>query len=617
MAYVHLGEMLLERARRSPEGIAFRVRQGPPPPTEEASYGDVVWRDVLPRLEHVAAGLLSIPNGLANASAITIVGNTSLDWIVCDFAGQLLGLRTVPIYASLQPEEVGYCHVDLAAEVAICENAEQVAKVRTMRAGFRFFDKDYGPESVKVRHIVVIDPTGLEPAGDWESLATLEARGRDRRPSLDREMESRRAQIRREDVATYTYTSGTTGPPKAVIQTHDNMLSMLESIDRVGLFHADLRVGGLFLFLPLAHSFGRLIELSGPFFASPVVLSTVPTLGDDLRLARPGFFPGAPRVFEKMKARIDGAVADAPALRQRLFRWAMGVGAAVASYRARGAAVPRLLRLRHRLADRLVLSKLRARMGLERCELILSGSAPLPSDVHRFFLALGFTMIEGYGLTETCPALTAGRPGLIEVGTVGVALDGVEVRIADDGEILARGANISKGYHNRPDADRDAFSDDGWFRTGDLGSLDERGFLRITGRKKELIKTSGGKYVAPVKIESMVKAGLPFVQEVVLVGDRRNYCVALISLDPEGLATWARQHDIPADPGHPTVEAALSARVTQVNEKLASFETVKAFRVLPGPLTVEGGALTASLKVKRKVVEERYADLISQMYTGD
>jgi long-chain acyl-CoA synthetase len=274
--------------------------------------------------------------------------------------------------------------------------------------------------------------------------------------------------------------------------------------------------------------------------------------------------------------------------------------------------VPLLVRLRYRLADRLVLAKLRRLLGLDRCQLILSGSAPLPTDVHRFFLSAGFTMIEGYGLTETCPALTAGRPGLIEVGTVGVALDGVELAIAEDGEILARGPNISKGYHNRPDADREAFSADGWFHTGDLGSLDERGFLRITGRKKELLKTSGGKFVAPVKIEAMVKAGLPFVQEVVLVGDRRNYCTALVSLDAEGLATWARQQGLPAEAA--SVQAALEERIADTNRKLASFETVKAFRVLPEPLSVDGGTLTASLKVKRRVVEERYASLVAEMY---
>jgi long-chain acyl-CoA synthetase len=536
---------------------------------------------------------------------------------VCDFAGQIIGLRTVPIYASVPHEEVGYCHVDLGAEVAICENAEQLAKVRAMRSGFRFFDVDHPASAVKVRHIVVIDPAGIEPAADWESLAALESRGKEQRPSLERMMEERRARIRREDVATYTYTSGTTGPPKAVIQSHENMLSMMESIDRVGLFHEQLRSSGLFLFLPLAHSFGRLIELSGPFFVAPIVLATIPTLADDLRLARPGFLPGAPRVFEKMKAKIDGAVADASPVRQRLFHWAIGVGMATIPYRTRGKPIPTLLGLRLRVADRLVLSKLRARLGLDRCELILSGSAPLPPDVHAFFLALGFFMVEGYGLTETCPALTVGLPGRLEVGTVGVALDGIELRIADDGEVLARGPNITKGYHNRPDADRAAFDGDGWFHTGDLGSIDEGGFLRITGRKKELIKTSGGKYVAPVKIETMLKSGLPFVQEAILIGDRRNYCVALFSLDPEGLATWARQQGVPADPRHEAVQQALRVRVDEVNARLASFETVKYFRVLPAPLTVDSGLLTASLKVKRSVVEQRYADLITEMYKAD
>ncbi|MEZ4235501.1 MAG: AMP-binding protein [Myxococcota bacterium] len=426
-------------------------------------------------------------------------------------------------------------------------------------------------------------------------------------------MASRAAEITRDRTATYTYTSGTTGPPKAVTQTHDNMLSMLESIERVDLFNDKVQAAGLFLFLPLAHSFGRLVELAGPYFDSALVLSSVPTLADDLKATLPGFFPSAPRVFEKMKAKIESAVAGASTTRKRLFHWALGVGRETIPYRCDGKPLPFGLSLRYRIADRLVLSKLRARLGFDRAEILLSGSAPLSQDVHEFFFACGLTLLEGYGLTETCPALTATRPGHIRMGTVGLAFDCVELKIADDNEILAKGANITKGYHNRDDANAEAFDEAGWFHTGDLGALDADGYLRITGRKKELIKTSGGKYVSPAKIEGRLKSP-PYVQEAVVIGDRRNFCVALIALDPEGLADWAQQNGVAADPASEPVRQALQAHVDEVNAGLASFETIKYFRVLPEPMTVENGILTASLKVKRRVVEERYADRIEEMY---
>jgi long-chain acyl-CoA synthetase len=608
MAHANLGQMVLDRAKSSPDGVAFRVRRG-------QEYVDLRWKELLPRMEHIGAGLLSIPGGLAHGASVAIIGNTRLDWVLCDFGAMMVGLRTVPVYASLLPEEVGYCHVDTGVEVAICEDRVQLEKVRRMRAGFTFFDKQYPPDAIKLRHIVVMDTTGLEPADDWESLETLERRGTEKMGELRQEMTERLARIQRSDIATWTYTSGTTGPPKAVTQTHDNMLSMLESADQVALFNDQVRAGGLFLFLPLAHSFGRLIEQAGPFFDSPLVLSTVPTLAEDLGLSKPGFFPGAPRVYEKMKAKIEGAVAGAPPIRQRLFRWAMGVGKEAIQYRSSGRPLPFFLGLKYKIADRLVLSKLRARLGFDRLEIALSGSAPLSTAVHDFFMSMGVTLLEGYGLTETCPALTATRPGQIKTGTVGLAFPGVTLKIAEDGEILAKGPNITRGYHNRPDANADAFDADGWFHTGDLGSLDADGFLSITGRKKELLKTSGGKYIAPVKLESRLK-GLVFVQEAVVVGDNRNYCTALFSLDKESLEMWAGQQGVPADPQGEAVRKVIAAHVDEVNRGLASFETVKYFRVLPEPMSVENGVLTASLKVKRRVVEERYKRQIEEMYTG-
>ncbi|MBM4367394.1 MAG: long-chain fatty acid--CoA ligase [Deltaproteobacteria bacterium] len=606
MADLHIPAMIERAAQRDPSAPAFRRKQ-------DGAWVDVPWKDVQPRIAAIAAGLLTAAD-LPDGARVSIIGNTTMDWVILDFAAMSVGLQTVPVYASLLPEEVGFMHADPQVRLVVAENAAQVAKVRAMRGGFRFFEKEYGADQVPLLgRIVVVDPTGLEPADDWESLADLEARGVARLPELREEMARRLAKVQRSDIATFTYTSGTTGPPKAVIQTHDNMLSLVENIEEVDIFGPAVREGGLFLFLPLAHSFGRLIELAGPYFATPLVLSSVPTLAADLLGSRPGFLPAAPRVYEKMKGKVDGGVAASPPVRQKIFAWAIGVGKETIPYVTTGQPLPAWLAFRRAIADKLVFSKVRAKMGLDRCAVLLSGSAPLRADVHEFFLALGFNLIEAYGLTETCPGLTANRPGRMKIGTVGQPIKGVTIKVADDGEVLAKGPNITSGYLNRPDATGEAFDADGWFHTGDLGSVDSENFLTITGRKKELFKTSFGKYIAPVKIEARLKA-VSFVQEAVLIGDGHHYCVALFSLDPENFGEWAQREGIPAEPGHARVRQVIEAHVAAVNGTLASFETVKYFEVVPGPFSVDGGELTASLKVKRKVVSTKYAHLIDDMY---
>lgn len=607
MPDAHIFAMVQRNAARIPDGPAFRVKR-------DGGWVDVAWKDVMPRIDAIAAGLLSAAD-LPDGARVSIIGNTTMDWVILDFAAMSVGLQTVPVYASLLPEEVGFMHADPAVRLVIAENALQVGKVRAMRDGFTFFDVAYSKSQLPlIGKIVVVDPTGLDPADDWESLADLEARGSERLASLRDEMARRLAKVQRSDIATFTYTSGTTGPPKAVIQTHENMLSLVENIEEVNIFGPTVQEGGLFLFLPLAHSFGRLIELAGPYFQTPLVLSSVPTLAADLGTSRPGFLPAAPRVYEKMKGKVEGGVAASPPVRQKIFGWALGVGKETIPYVTTGQALPFWLNMRNSVADKIVFSKVRAKMGLDRCSILLSGSAPLRSDVHEFFLAMGFTLIEAYGLTETCPGLTANRPGKMKIGTVGQPIKGVTIRIAEDGEVFARGPNITSGYLNRPDATSEAFTNDAWFRTGDLGSVDSDGFLTITGRKKELFKTSGGKYIAPVKIEARLKA-VSFLQEAVLIGDARNFCVAVFSLDPENFAEWALKEGIPAEPGHARVREVLAAHVAAVNGTLASFESVKYFEVLPGPMSVDGGELTASLKVKRRVVSSKYADLIEGMYS--
>lgn len=598
-----LSQLLHARATSTPDSAAVRVRHGD-------SWQDRTWRQLAERVECIAAGLLTALS-LRDHDVIGLLGQTSEAWLAADFAGLSLGVQTVPIYASLRSEEVGYAHVDVGIRLVIVDDAKQLAKVRAMRSGFTFFEVDYGADEVLLEHIVVIDPAGIESANDWESLEDLERRGAERREALEGELRRRRCGATPTQTATYTYTSGTTGPPKAVIQTHANHIAMVRACAEAGILTDELRTGGLFLFLPLAHSFGRLIQFAAPFFGLPLVLSSVPTLAEDARSARPGFFPAAPRVYEKMKAKIDLALDAAPLHRQALARWALHIGRQTVPFVIDDRPLPWGLALRHGVADRLVLSKLRARLGLDRASVLLSGSAPLDRDVQEFFLACGMNLLEAYGLTETCPGLTANRPGAIRPGTVGRPLPGVQIKLGADGEILAKGPNITQGYLNQPEATRGAFDGEGWFCTGDLGSVTEEGFVRITGRKKELIKTSGGKFVAPAKIESLLKRH-PLIDEALVIGDRRNYCVALLTLNTEELPSWAAQRGIP--PEGAAVLAAVQVHVDEVNQALASFETIKRVRVMPEPWTVDNGVLTASLKVKRSVVEARYVAIIEEMY---
>lgn len=593
----NLAQMLGDRGSREPHAVAFRVRRGD-------GYVDIPWSQVTERMAAMAAGILSA-GALDDGACISIIGNTSMSTCLVDFAALSVGLKTVPIYASLLPAEVGYMHVDTATRLIVVEDAGQLAKVRALRGGFRFAEQDYAPESLMVRaKIVVVDPSGLDRADDWESLESLEARGRESRQQFEPEMRRRQARISREDVATFTYTSGTTGPPKAVIQTHENVLAMLEDVADAGLVDETVLTHGLFLFLPAAHSFGRMIQFAGPFFGSPLVLSSVPTLAADLVASRPGFFPAAPRVFEKMKANIQATVATRRGVPGSILRWALGVGARIAACKVSARIPHRLLELMGWWADRLVLARIRRQLGLDRASVLLSGAAPLRPDVQLFFLALGLTIQEAYGLTETCPGLTVNRKDGIRPGTVGQAFRRCELKVAADGELLARGPNVTRGYLNRPEATAEAFDDQGWFHTGDLASMDPEGFVRITGRKKELIKTSGGKYVAPLKIEALLKQH-PLVQEAVVIGEGRNYCTALLALDAEWVRTFSSQA---------LLHEKLQALVEEANSDLAPFERIKKFGVAPSVFSVDGGELTASLKVKRHAVVEKYNQLIEAMY---
>ncbi|HEY8377387.1 MAG TPA: long-chain fatty acid--CoA ligase [Nannocystis sp.] len=606
MADTHLAQMFFDRARAAGSSPGYCVRKG-------AAFVDVSFKEAADRVEAIASGILTGKHVPPPGGCVTLMANTRLEWILVDWALLSLGYRTVPIYVSLLPPEIGYIHQDTGAELLVVENKEMLDKVRVAQRGFTFFDVEYPPEKVKLRRFIVIDPTGLEPADDWESLADLEARGRAALAETKGERDKRMQSIQRGDVATYTYTSGTTGPPKGVIQTHDNMLSMIENVAEIGMFGERTREGGAFLFLPLAHSFGRLVEFGSAFFTTKVVLSSIATVAEDLALTRPGFLPAAPRVFERVYGKIMTNIAAGSPTKQKLFRWAIGVGKQTIPYRQKNRPLPFGLGLKFALANKLIFSKIKGKLGMDRMYVLLSGSAPLPKEVGEFFAAIGLTICEAYGLTETCPGLTTNRPDNWKIGTVGPPIKGVQIQIAPDGEILAKGPNVVSGYLNRPDATAEAFDSEGWFHTGDIGEFDEDGHLRITDRKKDLIKTSGGKYVAPQKIEALLKTK-PILSEAVVIGDGYKYCVVLVTVDKEKLAAWAERTGNPADINSEAVKREIQGYIDDINKGLASFETIKYFRIVPEEFSVDNGLLTASFKVKRKEVQKRYKDLIDSMY---
>jgi long-chain acyl-CoA synthetase len=415
-------------------------------------------------------------------------------------------------------------------------------------------------------------------------------------------------------LATIVYTSGTTGPPKGVVQTHANHWWMVHNLASIGDISEDDED---LLFLPLAHSFARCEEYAQLYMGfTTSYAESLERLAANLTEVRPTLLFSVPRIYEKIYAKALGAAAASPA-KARIFAWATAVGRAVSRLEQRREDLPLALRLQHLLADRLIFEKIRALFG-GRLRFAVSGAAPLAREIMEFFHACGVLILEGYGLTETTPALTINRTHAFRFGTVGQPIRGVEIKIAEDGEILARGPNVVSGYYKRDEETRAVFLPDGWFATGDIGRIDEQGFLTITDRKKDLIKTSGGKYVAPQEIERRIKADALFAQAMVH-GDRRKFCSAVVVLNREEIERWARAQGIALDgyaafTEHPKVRELVAERLASINEGLASYEQVKKFVISPSEWTPESGELTPTLKVKRKVVTERFRKELDALY---
>ena len=599
MPFTNLPQMFFTRAADLSTRPRYRYRAGD-------AWREVTWAETEARVLAIAAALLD--DGVRVGDRVAILSATRPEWMEIDLAILACGALTIPIYQSSLIAECGYIIANTESSLALVENAKQRAKIDELTA--HGFELDGVRQTVQLRRVVTIDD-GDGPG----SLRALLERGREALPRVRPEIERRIEALGRDDVATIVYTSGTTGPPKGVVQTHGNHLATVEAALRTGL----IREGDVdFFFLPLAHSFARLVEYLGIAAGTTTAFArSIDTLAEDMAAARPHLVPAVPRIYEKVYARILAGRDAAPPLKRALFDWAVGVGRARSRCEQERRPVPLGTRLQAAIAHRLVFARIHQLLG-GNIRYMTSGAAPLAREILEFFHAIGILILEGYGLTETTPSLTVNRPDRFKFGTVGLPLDCCEIRIAEDGEILARGDNVANGYYRRPEATAEAWDPQAWFHTGDIGEVDAEGFLRITDRKKDLIKTSGGKYVAPQKIENLLKMQ-PHVSQAVVIGDNRKYCVALITLDQEELARWLAGRGI-EDVRPETaatgadVQALVQTEVDEVNRHLASFESIKYFRILPGDFSPESGELTPSLKVKRKVVAQRYGPVIEEMY---
>ncbi len=575
------------------------------------AWREISWRALGDEVRELALGLIAL--GRQRGDAVALLSQSRAEWVRADFAIFSAGGITIPIYPSYPAEGVAYIVNDSGARTLFVEDRGQLAKV------FEAAREMPGLESIVLIHGEA--PAPGAPSGprakplrvlDWAGLRAL---GRSQRAALEAAFAERLSAVSPEDVATIVYTSGTTGHPKGVVQTHANHLAALRAAAEV----TEVREGEVhLLFLPLAHSLARFESFIGVYQGLTTAFAeSLEKLSDNLKEVRPHFIVSVPRVFEKVYAKVLSGVEGGPPLKKKIFYWALGVGRQVSERTRSGRPLPLALSAQHAVAHRLVFGKLHAALG-GRLRFCFSGGAPLAREIAEFFHAVGVLILEGYGLTETCPILTANRVRRYKFGTVGLAFPGVELQIAEDGEILARGANIARGYYRRPEETAEVFKPDGWFHTGDIGELDAEGFLRITDRKKDLIKTAGGSYVAPQHIENLLK-GDPFVSQAVVYGDRRPYPVALITLNPEELSKFARNAGLGDKPlaelaRNPAVIERIRQTVDQVNEGLASYARLKRFAVLPADFSQEGGELTPTLKVKRKAVSANYADLIESLY---
>lgn len=569
---------------------------------------DGEWKNIssaewLDAARDVAMGLHAF--GVKKGERVVLLSENRVEWFFVEAGLQILGAVTVPIYPSLTASQVAYIVNNSGARVVVCSTAEQQAKVAEVRDELSTVEAVYSFD----------EPTIESNAESWTAVTDAGKRAREADPGG---AERLAAQVEEDDLATIIYTSGTTGDPKGVMLTQANLLTnaIVGARTIATIDEDDIAMS----VLPYAHVFARMVAhyLYPHLGVTIAIAESMDNLVANIGEVRPTVMACVPRFYEKMRDRVMESAAAGSPVKQKIFHWAFRVGHAVGRHRQDGTEPSGWLAFRYKVATKLVFSKLHTRLG-GRMRLFVSGGAALPRDVAEFFLAAGWLVIEGYGLTETSPVISVNRPSRFRFGTVGPVVEGVEVRIADDGEILCRGHNIMKGYFGNEAATAEAIRD-GWFHTGDIGEFDADGFLRITDRKKDLLVTAGGKNVAPQPIEGRLKASA-LISEIVMVGDGKPYLSALVAPDFGALASWCADNGVEADgpeamAASSRVREQLMSEVERLSEGLASFEQVKKIAVIAAEFSIETGELTPTLKVKRPVVAKRYADVIENLYAA-
>jgi len=559
--------------------------------------------EMLARAKGIAAGLHAI--GVSRGDRVAILSDSRLEWTLTDAGCIFGGIIDVPIYSTLTASQVQYILNDSGARVLFLANREKYDELR-----------DILPECRAITQIVFFEPEGITEA-DGLTLEQLELKAQELERSKPGIVDELAQRTKPEDLATIIYTSGTTGEPKGVMLTHANLVTnLIDSSGHLQFGEKDIALS----VLPLSHVFERqamymyLNQGMSVYFAE-----SLQTIGPNLREVRPTILVGVPRIFEKIYARINERAAEAGKLASALLAWSVSVGREYAEYTVSHRPVPALLKLKHSLASKLMFSKWHDAFG-GRIRLLISGGAALPADLATIYIGAGIPIIQGYGLTETSPVITTGQIDDNRIGTVGKVIPNVEIRIAEDGEIETRGPNVMQGYYNKPEQTRAVFTEDGWFKTGDIGTIDADGFLRITDRKKELFKTSGGKYISPQPIEQAIRSSR-FVNQVVLIGNERKFPAALIVPVWEQLESYCKLKGIEfkshSDLCHnPRIINLLERQIDALTPDLAKYEKIKAIALIEDEFTIEGGELTPTLKIKRRVVDEKYRDVIDQIYAG-
>ncbi len=590
------GHLFIDRIEKTPNREAFRYRFG-------ESWKSLSWAQTKVRVFNIAAGLVGL--GVQPQQRVAIAASTRIEWILADLGILCAGGATTTVYPTTAREDFAYILGDSESVVLVAENADQA-------------NKALDSELPDLKAVVLFDGTEADvhrhESVEVLTLAELETRGAALLAEQPSVVDDRIAACGPEDLATLVYTSGTTGKPKGVRLVHDNWVYEGKAVAALNILGPD---DVQYLWLPLSHVLGKILSaVQLEFGFTTAVDGDLTKIVENLGVIKPTFMGGAPRIFEKVRAKVTLTAQGGGGLKAKIFDWAIGVGIKASRLRQQGKQPGFLLKLQLAIADKLVFSKVRERMG-GRIRLFISGSAALSADVWEWFDAVGMTILEGYGLTETSAGSAVNLPGDSRIGTVGPPLPGTQFKIAEDGEVLIKGPGVMRGYHNRPDATEEVFTD-GWFHTGDIGEL-VNGYLKITDRKKDLIKTSGGKYVAPQKIEVIFSAECPWAGHIVVHGDGRHFASALITLDEEMIHQWAEKNGLGGKTSEelakdPKVYALIDEHVQELNSQLERWETIKKFILLPRDLTIEDGELTPSMKVRRKIVEQKYITELDGLY---